>query len=179
MDSGKLNYLCNNSNNHDISTGRTTLTHDLHRRFRTMITLLTLVTAINNNGQPRSSVGQKGCPGALEETLQIHNQLLNSITLLLRNHDNIAIAINSSYKVLAFRVVSVEQEVDSDDESEYQESKSSKSATEAPPPNIIAITMPQEDDNYAFIDNLYLLLEKGTSHIGKRFGDWDELLAIP
>ena len=139
-----------------------------------MITLLTLVTAINNSGQPSFSVGQKRYPGALEETLQIRDRLLNSITtLLVRNHDNIAIAVNNSYKVLAFRLVSVEQE----DNTEFQESESA--STEASVPRVIAITNPRNDDNYAFVNNLFLLVEKGKSHIGDRFGDWDNFLAIP
>ena len=95
----------------------------------------------------------------------------------MRNYENVTISVNtSSYKVLAFRLVSVEQEV----ADEYQESDSFESTTilpaKAPAPNI---TDPQDDDNNFFFDNLCLLVEKGTSHIGERFGDWDKLLAIP
>jgi hypothetical protein len=91
--------------------------------------------------------------------LQIRDRVLNSITtILMRNHDNIATAVNSSYKVMAFRLMSAEeQEVSRDDESEYQESESSESVTEA---RDIVIANPWDDDNYAFIDNLYLLVEK-------------------
>ena len=112
-----------------------------------------------------------------------HAQLLNALTpLLVRNYENVTISVNlSSYKVLAFRLVSVEQEVADDHESEYQESDSFKSTilpAKAPVAlNITTITDPQDDDNF-FFDNLCLLVEKGTSHIGERFGDWDKLLAI-
>lgn len=169
-------------NEEDLTTapqaGNAIWNSESHKRYRTIITLLTLLTAINNKGQPRI-FDRNTVRGPLEETLEIHDRLLNSITtLLVRNHDNIATAVNNAYKVRALQMKVVQEDIGTDDESEHQASESSKSATEAPP-NIIAITTPQDDDNYAFVDDLYLLLEKGTSHIGERFGDWDELLAIP
>jgi len=154
-------------------------TNVLHRRFRSIITLLTLVAAINNGGQPRISVDPKAY-----STLH-RDQLLDIATLLVGNYDNVTIAVNSSYKVVAFRLASVDQEADAvadDDESEYQETEPSEStivSANAPAPNVIATTNPLHDDDYSFGNNLYLLVEKGTSHIGEHFGDWDTLLAIP
>ena len=112
--------------------------------------------------------------------LEVCDRLLNSITtLLVRNHDNIVTAVNIAYKVFALSMKVVQEDIGTDNESEHQASESSKSATEASVPRVIIVTNPRDDDNYAFGDNLYLLLEKGTSHIGKHFGDWDELLALP
>ena len=156
-------------------------TNDLHRRFRCIITLLTLVTTINY-GQPRFSVDPTLHPGALEESLHPRNWVLNALTtLLVRNYDVIAAAVNSAYKVLAIRLASVEQDCDTDDESDYQDIESSESDTlpaKALVPRVIATTNPRDNDDYPFVDNLCLLVEKGTSHIGERFGDWDRLLAI-
>ena len=79
---------------------------------------------------------------------------------------------------------SVEQDADTDDESEYQETaEPSKSATLPDSDTalgVIAITNPQDGDGYLQeqVGNL-CLVEKGASHIGKRFGDWDVLLSIP
>lgn len=87
----------------------------------------------------------------MEETLQIRDRLLNSITtLLMQNRDKIAITVDSSFKVTALQLVSVEQEVNTDDESEYQESESSKSATKA---SVLGVTNPRNDsdDNWAFV----------------------------
>jgi hypothetical protein len=100
----------------------------------------------------------------------------------VRNYDVIVAAVNSAYKVLAIRLASVKQDCDTDDESDYQDIESSELDTlsaKALAPRVIAITNPQDDNDYPFIDNLCLLVEKGTSHIGERFGDWDRLLAIP
>jgi len=154
--------------------------------------LLTLVAAINHGGQPKFSVEQKSYPGAFEDSLSPRNRLLNALTtLLVRNYEIVATAVNSSYyKVLAIRMMdseSVEQleDADTDDESEYQETaEPSKSATipdsDTAPPGVIAITNPQDGDGYLQeqVGNL-CLVEKGASHIGERFGDWDVLLSIP
>jgi len=135
-----------------------------------------LVTTINNKGQP--ALGDRNVvKGPLEQGLKIHDRLLNSITtLLVRNYNNIATAVNSSYKALES---TLRKDDESDDESDDLEPKTSKSATKASVPRVIVVTNPRDDDNHAFDDNLYLLEEKGKSHIGERFGDWDVFLAIP
>jgi hypothetical protein len=100
----------------------------------------------------------------------------------VRNYDVIATAVNSAYKVLAIPMASVETECDTDDESDHEETKSPESAApqaKAPVPKVIAVANPHHKDNYSFGDNPCLLVEKGTSHIVERFGDWDQLLAIP
>jgi hypothetical protein len=90
--------------------------------------LLTLVTAINYS-QPRFFVDPSISPGALEESLQPRDRLLNAITILLmRNYEVVATAVNGAYKSLALRIASFKQDYDTDDESDQQESKSSKSA---------------------------------------------------
>jgi len=142
-------------------------TNDLHKLFRCVVTLLTLVTAISNGGQSRSSVYRK--PEALEENVQPRDRFLNALTTLLaRNYEVIATAGNSSGKVLAFRLAAFEQD--------YCTALQFPAKALA---RVVAITNPQDDDDYSFGDNLCLLVEKGTSHIGERFGDWDQLLAIP
>lgn len=188
------------------------LTNDLHKLFRSVITLLTLVTAISNGGQSRFSVDRKpeAYPGALEENVQPRERFVHALTTLLaRSNEVIATAANSSGKVLAFRLASFEQDYHTDDESDYQETESSDSAAlpakavadddesdyqetessdssaalqvlaKALAPSFVAITNPQDDDYYSFGDDLCLLVQKGNSHIGERFGDWDQLLAIP
>jgi hypothetical protein len=163
------------------------LTNDLHKLFRSVITLLTLVTAISNGGQSRFSVDRKpeAYPAALEGNVQPRERFVHALTTLLaRSNEVIATAANSSGKVLAFRLASFEQDYHTDDESDYQETESSDSAAlqvqaKALAPSVAAITNPQDDDYYSFGDDLCLLVEKGNSHIGERFGDWDQLLAIP
>jgi hypothetical protein len=130
-------------------------------------------------------------------------------TLLVRNYEVVATAGNGAYKSLALRIASFKQDYDTDDESDQQESKSSESAAlpakavadddesdyqetessdslaalqvlaKALAPSVVAITNPQDDDYYSFGDDLCLLVQKGNSHIRERFGDWDQLLAIP
>jgi len=160
--------------------------NDLHKLFRSVITLLTLVTAISNGGQSRFSVDRKpeAYPGALEENVQPRERFVHALTTLLaRSNEVIATAANSSGKVLAFRLASFEQDYHTDDESDYQETESSDSSAAlqvlALAPSVVAITNPQDDDYYSFGDDLCLLVQKGNSHIGERFGDWDQLLAIP
>jgi hypothetical protein len=145
----------------------------------------------------------------LEESLQPRDWLLNAITtLLMRNYEVVATAVNGAYKSLALRIASFKQDYDTDDESDQQESKSSELAAlpakavadddesdyqetessnssaalllaKALAPSIVTITNPQDDDYYSFGDDLCLLVQKGNSHIGECFGDWDQLLAIP
>ncbi len=166
-----------------------------HKRFRSVITLLTLVSAINHNGHPRISERQDTYPGALEESLPPVKRMLNAVTgLLVRNHDIVATAVSDSYyKVLALQQPTSEKDngpqADSAHESESEaheseseahesESEAHESESEAHTPAIVAITNPRNVDEYSFNNN-YLLVEKGESHIGKDFGDWDTLLAIP
>ncbi len=107
----------------------------VHRQFHTIVTLLTLVSAINNGDQPRFPIEGERFPSALDESLHLHDWVLNAITtLLVLNYQNVASAANNSYKALAHQLVSVDQEADSDDESEYQESESTILPPNAPAP---------------------------------------------
>ena len=139
-------------------------TNDLHRQFRSVIELLTLVSALNHGGHPRFQVQYP------EDTLQPRNSLLNALnSLLVRNHDSevIATAINTSNQVPSESDKPHElysSESLPNDGPEFHEPEPSELLPNHPP-GIIAIN--------------YSVLEKGTSHIRDRFGDWDVLFRIP
>jgi len=174
-----------------VTNGVTGNLNDLHKRFRSVITLLTLVSAINHNGHPRISDKQYTYPGALEESHPPIERILNAVTsLLVRNYDVVATAVSESYyQVLALQQPDPEEgdaqaDLEAGDhgsEVEFSESDTheSDSESELESPAIVAITNPRDNDHYTSINDNYLLLDSGTSHIREGFGKWDSLLSIP
>ena len=84
METSKYDDFLNWSlNEEDLTTAPHAIWNsESHKRYRTIITLLTLLTAINKNGQPRI-FDRNTVRGPLEETLEVHDRFLNSITTLL------------------------------------------------------------------------------------------------
>ncbi len=141
--------------------------NDLHRQFRSVITLFTLVSAINHNGYPRISEKQYTYPGALEESQPPIKRTLNAVTsLLVRNHNVVATAVSESYyQVLALHQPEGEGDAQADLESqdhgsevEFSESDTHESEFESEfesshTPAIVAITNPRDNDHYPSIND--------------------------
>jgi hypothetical protein len=139
--------------------------HDRERQ-PSIITLLTLVTAINSGGHPTLAASTDPYTAPLEEKQPTRNRSLNAVTsLLVRNHKTIATVVNMPHQILAL------QQPESMEISE-REDESAMDTTNLP---VQAIPPSHQDE----MNNYINFVDKGTSHIGERFGDWDKLLDIP
>jgi len=157
---------------------------DLHKQFRSLIMLLTLVTAINSSGHPTLALGTEPYKAPLEKDQPPHDLSLNAVTtLLVRDNENVATVVNKFYQVLVLQQPdSPKQDSDTDGELGSQGDEESSCANGGSEESVGGITTIQnlpEHDQQINITNRYFFVGEGTSHIGTHFGDWDTILNIP